>query len=166
MKRFYVILVLAIAIALALAVGISKHTGYVLITYPHVLHYESGLWSTLVALFAIGLVIYLARVLLGLVLTSGGVVNPWSRRNRSRRVQVAIEQGQMDLAEGRWASAERHLHRAAEAERQPLLYYLGAARAANEQGRYEEADGLLERALERQPQAERRAGSDDCRTRA
>ena len=38
MKRFYVILVLAIAIALALAVGISKHTGYVLITYPHVLH--------------------------------------------------------------------------------------------------------------------------------
>jgi HemY protein len=69
-------------------------------------------------------------------------------------VQIAIEQGQMDLAEGRWASAERHLHRAAEAERQPLLYYLGAARAANEQGRYEESDGLLERALERQPQAE------------
>ena len=44
--------------------------------------------------------------------------------------------------------------RAAEAERQPLLFYLGAARAANEQGRYEESDSLLERALERQPQAE------------
>lgn len=57
MKRFYVILVLAIAIALALAVGISKHTGYVLITYPHVLHYESSLWATLVAVFAIGLAI-------------------------------------------------------------------------------------------------------------
>jgi len=49
MKRFYVILVLAIAVALALAVGISKHTGYVLITYPHLLHYESSLWATLVA---------------------------------------------------------------------------------------------------------------------
>ena len=154
MKRFYVILVLAIAIALALAVGISKHTGYVLITYPHLLHYESSLWATLVAVFVIGLAIYLIRVLLSLLSTSGGVVNPWSRRNRSRRVQIAIEQGQMDLAEGRWASAERHLHRAAEAERQPLLYYLGAARAANEQGRYEACDGLLERALERQPQAE------------
>ena len=154
MKRFYVGLVLAIAIALALAVGISKHTGYVLITYPHVLHYESSLWATLVAVFVIGLAIYLVRLLLSLVTTSGGVVNPWSRRNRSRRVQIAIEQGQLDLAEGRWATAERHLHRAAEAERQPLLYYLGAARAANEQGRYEEADGLLERALERQPQAE------------
>ena len=52
MKRFYVILVLAIAIALALGVGLSNHTGYVLITYPHVLHYESSLWATLVAVFA------------------------------------------------------------------------------------------------------------------
>jgi HemY protein len=67
---------------------------------------------------------------------------------------VAIKQGQLDLAEGRWASAQRHLHRAAEAERYPLFYYLGAARAANEQGRYDERDTLLERALERQPQAE------------
>jgi HemY protein len=92
--------------------------------------------------------------LIELVTTSSGVVNPWSRRNRSRRVQVAIEHGQLDLAEGRWASAQRHLARAAEAERQPLLYYLGAARAANEQGHYEESDNLLERALERQPQAE------------
>jgi len=88
------------------------------------------------------------------VFTSSGVVNPWSRRNRSRRTRLAVEQGQLDLAEGRWASAQRHLHRAAEAERQPLLYYLGAARAANELGRTEDSDNLLERALERQPQAE------------
>lgn len=74
------------------------------------------------------------KALIELVMASSGVVNPWSRRNRSRRVQIAIEQGQMDLAEGRWASAQKHLHRAAEAERQPLLYYLGAARAANELG--------------------------------
>lgn len=154
MKRFYLLLVVAVGVALALGIAISRHTGYVQVTYPHVLRYEAGLWSTLLGAFAIGLAIYLLRVLLGLVTTSGGVVNPWSRRNRSRRVQVAIEQGQMDLAEGRWASAQRHLHRAAESERQPLLYYLGAARAANEQGKYEESDGLLARALERQPQAE------------
>jgi len=100
------------------------------------------------------LVVWGIKLLIELVMVSGGVVNPWSRRNRSRRVQIAIEQGQMDLAEGRWASAQKHLQRAAEAERQPLLYYLGAARAANEQGHYEECDRLLERALTRQPQAE------------
>jgi HemY protein len=153
MKRAYVLLFIVIAAAALIGVAIAEHSGYVLIAYQN-FRYESSLWATLGLLFVVWLVLLLVRLLLRLVTASGSVANPWSRRNRSRRVQVAIEQGQMDLAEGRWASAQRHLHRAAEAEPQPLLYYLGAARAANEQGRYEESDSLLERALERQPQAE------------
>ncbi|WP_313646585.1 heme biosynthesis protein HemY [Pseudomonas sp.] len=153
MKRMYLLAVLAIVVAAALGIAVAKHTGYVLIAYGG-FRYQSGLWAALAALLVLVLVVLLLRYLIVLVLTSSGVLNPWSRRNRSRRVRVAIEQGQLDLAEGRWASAQRHLHRAAEAERQPLMYYLGAARAANEQGRKEDSDNLLERALERQPQAE------------
>ncbi|WP_434678567.1 heme biosynthesis protein HemY [Pseudomonas sp. R1-18] len=153
MKRVYVLLFIAIVVAALIGVAIAEHSGYVLIAYNN-FRYESSLWATLGLLIAVLLVIFLVRALIALLTTSGGVVNPWSRRNNRRRVQVAIEQGQMDLAEGRWASAQRHLHRAAEADPQPLLYYLGAARAANEQGRYEDCDNLLERALERQPQAE------------
>jgi len=153
MKRVYLLAVLAIVIAAALGIAVAKHSGYVLLSYGS-FRYQSGLWAALAGLLAVVAVLWLLRYLVGLVLTSSGVVNPWSRRNRSRRIRLAIEQGQLDLAEGRWASAQRHLHRAAEAERQPLLYYLGAARAANEQGRTEDSDNLLERALERQPQAE------------
>lgn len=153
MKRLYVILFLVIAASAALGLAIAQHSGYVLIAYER-FRYESSLWATLALVAVIWLVIWGIKTLIELVMVSSGVVNPWSRRNRSRRVQIAIEQGQMDLAEGRWASAQRHLHRAAEAERQPLLYYLGAARAANELGHYDECDSLLERALERQPQAE------------
>lgn len=153
MKRLYIIVFLVIAAAGALGLAIAQHAGYVLIAYDS-FRYESSLWATLLLIAAIWLVLWGIKALIELVAVSSGVVNPWSSRNRSRRVQVAIEHGQLDLAEGRWASAQRHLQRAAEAERQPLLYYLGAARAANEQGRYEECDSLLERALERQPQAE------------
>ncbi|MDD2052899.1 heme biosynthesis protein HemY [Pseudomonas putida] len=153
MKRRYAIVFLVIAAAALIGVAIAKHSGYVLIAYD-TFRYESSLWATLALLVGIWLACWLIKALVVLVMTSTGVVNPWSRRNRSRRIQMAIEQGQMDLAEGRWASAQRHLQRAAEAERQPLLYYLGAARAANELGRYEDSDKLLERALERQPQAE------------
>ncbi|MEZ1316545.1 heme biosynthesis protein HemY [Pseudomonas fluorescens] len=153
MKRLYVIVFLVIVAAAALGLAIAEHSGYVLIAYKS-FRFESSLWATLALVAVLWLVFWGIKALVGLVATSSGVVNPWSRRNRSRRVQVAIEHGQLDLAEGRWASAQRHLHRAAEAERQPLLYYLGAARAANEQGHYEESDSLLERALERQPQAE------------
>ncbi|KPX04871.1 heme biosynthesis protein HemY [Pseudomonas syringae] len=153
MKRFYVLLFIAIAAAALIGVAIAEHSGYVLIAYQN-FRYESSLWATLALLVAVLLVIALLRLVITLLTTSGRVVNPWSRRNRRRRVQLAIEHGQMDLAEGRWASAQRHLQRAAEADAHPLLYYIGAARAANEQGRYEDCDALLERALERQPQAE------------
>lgn len=153
MKRAYLLVVVAIVAAALLGIAVARHSGYVLIAYDS-FRYESSLWATLGLLVAVVLLALLVRFVLRLVFTSGGVVNPWSRRNRSRRIRLAIEQGQLDLAEGRWASAQRNLHRAAEAERQPLLYYLGAARAANEQGRSEDSDNLLERALERQPQAE------------
>ena len=153
MKRVYLLAVVAIVVAAALGIAIAKHSGYVLIAYGS-FRYQSGLWAALGALVGIVLAVWLLRYLIGLVLTSSGVVNPWSRRNRRRRTRIAVEQGQLDLAEGRWASAQRHLHRAAEAERQPLLYYHGAARAANELGRSEDSDNQLERALERQPQAE------------
>lgn len=153
MKRGYVIVFFLIVLATLLGLAISRHTGYVLIAYDS-FRYESSLWAALALLVFIAFVFWLLRGLIRLLTTSGGVVNPWSRRNRSRRAQIAIERGQLDLAEGRWASAQRYLHRAAEAEREPLLYYLGAARAANEQGHYDESDNLLERALERQPHAE------------
>ena len=153
MKRLYVIVFLLIAAAACIGLAIAEDAGYVLIAYKS-FRYESSVWATLALIVVLWLLIWGIKLLVELVTASAGLVNPWSRRNRSRRVQIAIEQGQMDLAEGRWASAQKHLARAAEAERQPLLFYLGAARAANELGHYEESDKLLERALQRQPQAE------------
>ena len=153
MKRLYVIVFLLIAAAACIGLAIAEDAGYVLIAYKS-FRYESSVWATLALIVVLWLLIWGIKLLVELVTASTGLVNPWSRRNRSRRVQIAIEQGQMDLAEGRWASAQKHLARAAEAERQPLLFYLGAARAANELCHYEESDKLLERALQRQPQAE------------
>lgn len=119
MKRAYVVLFVLVVAAALIGVAISRHAGYVLISYD-AFRYESSIWAALALLVAVLFILWLLRMLIALLTTSGGVVNPWSRRNRSRRVQNAIEQGQMDLAEGRWASAQRNLHRAAEAERQPL----------------------------------------------
>jgi len=154
MKRLYVVLFVTIALALVIGLSISLHPGYVLIDYPHVFRYESGLWTTLAALLALVLIGFVFVSLFRMLATSGGMVNPWSRRNRKRRLHSAIARGQVDLAEGRWASAQKHLTLAAENEQYPLFYYLGAARAANEQGLYDQSDALLEKALARQPKAE------------
>jgi len=155
MKRVYLLLVLlAIAAGLALlALAVAEHKGYVLFAYQG-FRYESSLWAFLALVAVVWLSLYLLRLLLRLLVTSGGLVNPWSRLHGRRRVRLAREQGFLDLAEGRWAPALRHLRRAAEGEEQPLAYYLGAARAAQQLGQEEDSDRLLEQALTRQPQAE------------
>ncbi|MCY1276268.1 Protein HemY [compost metagenome] len=151
--RVLLVVLLLAALAAGLVWAFSAHAGYVLIAFKG-FRYESSLWAFLAVLAVLWLLVYLIRLVLRLVFVSGGVVNPWSRRNRRRRARLASEQGLLDLAEGHWARALRHLKRAAEGDAQPLLYYLGAARAAQKLGEYEESDALLERALERQPQAE------------
>lgn len=155
MKRMLLLTLLALLVLAAAAYALVQieQPGYVLVAYKS-FRYESSLWGTLALLASLWLLYVGLRLVWRLLTASGRVVNPWSRHNRTRRVQVSAEQGLLDLAEGRWERALRHLRRAAEGDAQPLMHYLGAARAAQELGRYEESDSLLEQALVRQPQAE------------
>lgn len=131
----------------------APQPGYVLIAFEG-FRFESSLWFSLALLLSLWLLWRLGWWLSALLGASGRAINPWSRRNNLRRVQLAAEQGLLDLAEGRWARALRHLSRAAEGEARPLVHYLGAARAAHKLGQVDESERLLERALERQPKAE------------
>lgn len=155
MKRlFWLLLLLAIAAGLyLLSLAIEADRGYVLFAYKG-FRYQSGLWAFLGLLVVVAVLYCLIKWTLRLLLSSTRLANPWSRLHRDRRVRQASEQGMLDLAEGRWARAQRQLTRAAEADSQPLMYYLGAARAANKLGEHEQSDALLERALNKQPQAE------------
>ncbi len=153
MKRTYLILLIVVACAAALGMFIAEHTGYVLISWKS-FRYESSLWVFLAVLAVILAVLYGLRTLIKMTLISTGLVNPWSQRNQSRRHRQAAEQGILDLAQGHWKNALRHLRRAAQGEAKPLVYLLGAARAAEQLGYSEEADELLEQALIKQPSAE------------
>ncbi|MGG5870503.1 heme biosynthesis HemY N-terminal domain-containing protein [Pseudomonas peli] len=158
MKRIYwLLLILALVAGVASLVlfglPLAEHKGYVLIAFQG-FRYESSLWAFVALLLVVWLLIYLLRLSVRLLVTSGGLINPWSRLHSRRRVRLASEQGFLDLAEGRWARALRHLQRAAVDAPQPLSYYLGAARAAHQLGHYNDSDDLLEQALNRQPQAE------------
>ncbi|MDP3814554.1 heme biosynthesis HemY N-terminal domain-containing protein [Pseudomonas sp.] len=155
MKRLYLMLLVLAAVAglALLGLAIAEHPGYVLLAYKG-FRYESSLWAFVALLVLAWLLLYLLRLLLRFAWTSAGLVNPWSRLHHRRRVRLAAELGFVDLAEGRWARALRHLRRAAQSAAQPLMYYLGAARAAAQLGQHGESDALLEQALNRQPKAE------------
>lgn len=153
MKRIYLLLLAVVVIASLVGIGIAKDAGYVLISWKD-FRYESTFWIFLGIVTGLVLILYLLRKLVIMLLVSYGLVNPWSQLNRDRRLRSAAELGLLDLAEGRWERALRHLTRVAKEEEKPMIYLIGAAKAAQELGDTERCDELLNEALERQPQAE------------
>jgi len=152
MKRFAFVLILFVAIVGFLGWAIAQDPGYVLISYDR-FRYESSFWIFLGLIACLWLLAMVVHWLLGLLHTSGALVNPWSRRHRERRVSKASRSGLRELAEGQWNQALGHLRSAAEHDHQPLVHYLGAARAANELGEHEQSDELLRKARERDPES-------------
>ena len=92
MKRTYLILLIVVACAAALGMFIAEHTGYVLISWKS-FRYESSLWVFLAVLAGVLAILYGIRTLIKMAFVSTGLVNPWSRRNQSRRLRLAAEQG-------------------------------------------------------------------------
>ena len=88
MKRTYLILLAVILCAAALGMFIVEHTGYVLISWK-TFRYESSLWMFLAVLAAALALLYGLRTLIKMTLVSTGLINPWSRRNQSRRHRLA-----------------------------------------------------------------------------
>jgi len=152
MKRFAFALILLIAIVGFLGWAIAQDSGYVLISYDR-FRYESSFWIFLGLIACLWLLAMVVHWVLGLLHTSGALVNPWSRRHRERRVSKASRSGLRELAEGQWSPALGHLRSAAEHDHHPLVHYLGAARAANELGEHEQSDELLRKAREREPES-------------
>ncbi|WP_028241455.1 heme biosynthesis HemY N-terminal domain-containing protein [Stutzerimonas azotifigens] len=152
MKRtLFAVFLLLVCLGL-LGWAISQSAGYVLITYGR-FRYESSFWVFLALVACLWLLAVFIRSLLDALYVSGRWVNPWSRHHRRRRAERASQQGLRELAEGQWNQALGHLQLAAEHERQPLVHYLGAARAASELGERETSEALLARAREREPDA-------------
>ncbi|MDR6677146.1 heme biosynthesis HemY N-terminal domain-containing protein [Pseudomonas oryzihabitans] len=162
MKRLYLLFLFALLVGLGVAVVLAKEPGYVLLSYSN-FRYESSLWAFLALLVAVWLALYILKLVLNALGLTGKVLNPWSRHNRQRRLEQARHKGQLELAEGNWSSALKHLKSAAEQADQPLFVLLGAARAANELGDLEERDRLLRQAREREPHAELAIGLQQAR---
>ncbi len=142
--RLFKLLLIAAPIALV-AWALTEHPGYVLVSYKQV-RFESSLWIFLALLLVLWAVVWLLRLLLGMLKVSNSALNPWSRHHKAKRIERASLDGFLELAEGRWARALVHLKKAAEGSKQPLPFYLGAAQAANELGQYDECDALLAQA--------------------
>lgn len=148
-----VYLLLTLVIAVGLGLLLVNEPGYVLIGY--------GAWSveTTVSLLLFALLSTFAALYLLLRFLAGLKRAPqrlreWERRRTVLRARNTLNHGLMELAEGNWSGAEKRLLKYAGDSETPLLNYLAAARAAQQQGAHERRDQYLRQAHHAMPAAD------------
>ncbi|WJW75596.1 heme biosynthesis HemY N-terminal domain-containing protein [Thiohalobacter sp. IOR34] len=151
--RFLIAALLALLVATGLGLLLMKDPGYVLIGYgPWTVETSLSLLLTVVLLlFA---VFYLLLRLLAGMRRAPRQLRSWDRRRRALRARNELNRGLIELAEGNWSAAERRLIRHAADSDNPLLNYLAAARAAQQQGAHERRDHYLRLAHQAMPDAD------------
>ncbi len=149
MKRLIGALIL-IALAVALVSLLNMNNGYALLGY--------GAWTVegSLALFilldlALFLVLYFAIRTLIRVWSIPERWQDWKKGRRKQRAQNSLTNGMLDMAAGKWKSAEQKLIKYAEVSDKAILNYLGAARAAQERGAFAKRDSYLKLAQESMP---------------
>ncbi len=151
--RFLIAALSALFATVAVTLAIKQDNGYVLIGYGSWTLEGSLALFCLVILLSF-LVTYFAIRTVSRLWNMPEQVAEWRRKRRTLRARQALTRGLVELAEGRWKVAERHLTRNVTQSETPLLNYLAAARAAQLQGEHTRRDDYLHLAHESMPSAD------------
>ena len=145
---------LLVLVALTLAVAGSlffmDDPGYVLITlHPWTVEVSFTLFIIIMAL-AFLLIYFVVRTLVR-VWTTPRDVRRWRGRQRTRHAHDMQARGMMELVEGDWSRAEKHLLSYLPYADNQVLSYIGAAHAAHGRGAIDVRDNYLNKARKKDP---------------
>jgi len=137
----------ALAAALIVGVFLNNHPGEFILTLGQ---------TTLQASFAffMAALLFLSTLLALLLIMLLGVINlpknfrRWLHHRHSRLAETFLSQGLLSAASGDWRKAESAFRKGASYSRKPMLNYLHAAKAAQQQGRLPQRDQYLRLAQE------------------
>ncbi len=141
MKLLFFCLI-ALGIAAFVALGIREDSGYVLIGYD-VWTFESSLALFVLALVIVFVTLYITLRTIDNLLSAPEKMRSWGSRLSAKRARKALNRGLLELSEGDWKKAEKHLLRLANHSETPMLNYLAAARSAQQQQAYDRRDHYL-----------------------
>lgn len=151
MVRF-IFFVVALIFAVWIGIHIQSDPGYALFSYGH-WNIEMPLWLAVLGIFIVIIISHWLMRLCHFSSSVSGRVRIWSSKRRLRNAQHRTSQGLIDLSEGNWRRAEKNLVKAANDGDAPLINFLAAAKAAQEQGAYERRDNYLRKAHNINPDA-------------
>jgi HemY protein len=153
MFKFLIGLLILIIVVLGAILLVKEDSGFLLVKYGDY-SIETSLAFGIIAVAIIALLVYfLFKVIVGVYRLPLSVKRQ-SQNRRFTKSRKLLNQGLIDFAEGRFAQAENNLIKLVDYSENPLLHYLAAARAAQQQGKYEARDRYLKAAHEAKPEAE------------
>jgi HemY protein len=149
MKKLIGALIL-IALSVALVSLLNQNNGYALLGFGQ-WTVEGSLATFILFDLALFVMLYLAiRSLVG-VWSVPERWQKWKKGRQKQRSQNSLTNGLLDMAAGKWKSAEQKLVKYADVAEKPILNYLSAARIAQERGAYAKRDSYLKLAQESMP---------------
>lgn len=148
---FYSLIFLIVTVYIALIA--KEDPGYALLS-----HGDWSIEGTMVLLIGvlstlIGSILLLIYLILKTI-RFPGQLNHWNQNRKTAKAIKNCNRGYIELAEGNWREAEKHLRKSAYSSGMPILNYLAAARAAQEDGSQHRRDDYLLQAHKSDPQAD------------
>src|SRR3990167_751160 len=145
MKRLFIALIILL-IAIGIGYLIHQDTGYVLVAY-HGWTLETSLWVAILIVIVVYLILYVLMRLYRHARTFHHKIRLHRHKRRDKKGRDYTNKGLIELAEGNWKKAESLLTKSAKhTDRNKLINYLAAARAAHEQEAYDRRDSHLREA--------------------
>ena len=152
MKRLFLFLLFLVA-SVWFGLTIMRHPGYLFIVYqPWMV--QMPLWFALLGLFILFSFFYLLVTGIERLGFLWFRLKNWLRFRRERRAYSNTQYGLATLIEGRWKKAEQLLLKGVSQSVDPLMNYLGAAKAAHELGAFDRRDQYIQAAYRVAPQAD------------
>lgn len=163
MKRVFILLLLFLFAGTWIGQKMIQDSGYTLFAYGQTT-IEMSLWVFLVLSVVLFFALHWSINLFNRSLKSGTHLRLWSGSRKSRIAHNKTLKGLIALSEGNWWKAQRLLSISAENADLPLVNYLAAAHAAQEQGDEKACDELLQKARSATPEADIAVGINQAQT--
>jgi len=152
MRRLFLLLVFLVA-SVWLGLTFLRHPGFVFISY-HNWMVQMPFWFALLGMIIVFGALYLIFNSVERLQFLWYRFQNWMQFRREHRSYSKTQHGLALLIEARWSKAERLLLAGANQSVEPLMNYLGAARAAQGQGALDRRDNYLRKAYQIAPNAD------------
>ncbi len=152
MVKWFIRLLLVVIVVLAGVLLVRDDPGQLMLRYRDYSVETTLAFGVLILVLAVILIYYSIKLLRGLLRLPISLKHH-SQNRRYAKARRQLNQGLIDLAEGRFEQAENHLMRLVDFSESPLVHYLAAARAAQLQGKHDARDNYLKAAHDANPDA-------------